>query len=279
MDVHIQMARFDPRGRAGVAAADDMLQDASPSHVSIVNSTVANNTSIGFAGGGIAVDSYGTVQLLNATMISHNAAIDSSAGGVLLLRNATLYAQHGVLFINNSVNKGFVGSTIAAFDNSTLHLPARGHTTKCSAGVYLGYTTCQAGEVLQHDMCVCVARSTHIPLQMFLVSHARAMPTAWVPAVLSLYQATGRQHPPLSKCIVALCPPQHATTLALATSAMRGTLGLCVVLANFHSTVCRVLSGVASACSPWCSLGCTCYSALCRWFLLPTPSIPPGRTT
>jgi len=129
-------------------------------HVTISNSTITNNTSIRSAGGGVAVANNATLVLDHHSVIAFNRAVDSSGGGAVLVQNALLRAADGVVFANNSVGKGFVGSTIAAFGNSTLQLPLRGQTTRCSGGVYLGLSTCNAGEIVQHDLCVCCPQHT-----------------------------------------------------------------------------------------------------------------------
>jgi hypothetical protein len=148
---------FDGRGRA---SAQFSMKLAFSSNVTISNSTISNNSAIGAAGGGLAVGDDGNVQLVDGTLVSRNSAINSSGGGVFLLGRGTLQADDSVVFTNNVVNKGYVGSTIVAFENSSLHLPHSGRLTKCSVGVYLGWSTCQAGEVLQHDMCVCCPQHT-----------------------------------------------------------------------------------------------------------------------
>ena len=149
-------AAFDARGR--VIDVKEGYGDAS--RVIISNSTVSNNTSIGSAGGGLAVAENGTAQLVNGSVVLHNTAVNSSGGGGVLLGNGILLADDSVGFANNVVGKGCVGSTIAAFDNCTLDLPRGGRLSKCSVGVYLGWSTCQAGETQQHDMCVCCPQHT-----------------------------------------------------------------------------------------------------------------------
>jgi hypothetical protein len=129
------------------------------SRVTISNSTVYNNTSIGAPGGGLGVGGMGTIELVDGTAVSHNTAVNSSGGGVVLLENGTLHADSTAAFLDNSVSKGYVGGTIAAFDNTTLQLRG-GRLTKCSVGVYLGWSSCQAGETQQHDMCVCCPQHT-----------------------------------------------------------------------------------------------------------------------
>jgi hypothetical protein len=144
--------------------------------VSVSNSTASNNTSNGYAGGGLAVAGNGTVELVNGTVLLRNSAVNSSGGGhgVVLLNNGTLCADDSVAFANTSVGKGYVGSTIAAFATSTLDLPHGGRLTKCSVGVYLGWSTCQVGETQQHDMCV--LPTTHVQLHQ---CHMRSMPSQW----------------------------------------------------------------------------------------------------
>ena len=121
---------------------------------------MSNNTSVLSAGGGLAVGSQGSIQLVNGSVVSHNSAVNSSGGGVVLFGNSGIRADDSVVFFNNSVGKGYVGGTIAAFDNSKLNLARGGRLTKCSVGVYLGWSTCQAGETQQHDMCVCCPQHT-----------------------------------------------------------------------------------------------------------------------
>jgi hypothetical protein len=150
-------AKFDSRGRV---VADDSDNWGATSNVRVSSSTISNNTSIGSAGGGLAVGAEGTVELVNGTVLLHNSAANSSGGGVVLLGYGTLQADESVLFGNNFVGKGYVGSTIAAFGDSTLVLPHGGRLTKCSVGVYLGWSTCKAGETQQHDMCVCCPQHT-----------------------------------------------------------------------------------------------------------------------
>jgi hypothetical protein len=150
-------AKFDDRGRSAL----DLTPSNAPSHVTISNSTVFNNTSIRSAGGGIALGGRGTVVLANGTFVLQNSAVNSSSGGAVVLGMGTLRVDDSVWFVGNSISKGYVGSNIAAFDNSTLHLPSRGHMTRCSVGVYLGQSICQAGEVMQHDICVCCPQHTY----------------------------------------------------------------------------------------------------------------------
>ena len=154
-------ARFDGRGLiAGreVATGDVDLSTIPASHVAISNSIVANNTCYNSAGGGFAIADRGTVELVDGTVVEHNSAFNGSGGAVVLLYNGTLRTDESVVFVDNSAGKGYIGSTIAAFDNSTLQL--RGNLTKCSVGVYLGWFPCRAGEVRQHDMCVCCGQHT-----------------------------------------------------------------------------------------------------------------------
>ena len=159
-------AKFDLRGRT-IADADeldyfivDYEYNILYSLVSISSSTVANNTSNGSAGGGLAVGGYGSVELVDNTVLLRHSAVNSSGGGVVLLSNGTLRADDTALFVNNVVGKGYVGSTIATFGNSSLDLPRGGHLTKCTVGVYLGWSTCKVGETQQHDMCVCCPQHT-----------------------------------------------------------------------------------------------------------------------
>jgi hypothetical protein len=157
--IDLNKATFDSRGRA-VADADARRRFIL-SYVTISNSTVSNNTSIRSAGGGLAVGRNGTIELVNGTVLSLNSDINGAGGGVVLLGNGTLHADASVVFVNSVVSRGYVGSTIAAFDNSKLHLPVRGgNLTKCSVGVYLGWSTCEAGEFSQADMCVCCPQHT-----------------------------------------------------------------------------------------------------------------------
>jgi hypothetical protein len=88
----------------------------------------------------------GTIHLVFGFELLHNKAVDSSGGGVVLLGNGVLRADDSVVFDGNGVDKGYVGNIIAAFDNSTLDLAAQGVLTKCTVGVYLGWSICQAGE-------------------------------------------------------------------------------------------------------------------------------------
>jgi hypothetical protein len=158
-------ATFDARGRFS-RASNELAGSGSgvrfPSYLMINSSTVANNTCIGSAGGGLAVGSNGTVELVNGSVLSHNMAVSGSGGGAVLFISGTLRADDSVMVVNNSVSQGFVGSTIAAFANSTLDVPLRGSLTRCSAGVYLGLTiaSCLPGEGLQYDVCMCCPRHT-----------------------------------------------------------------------------------------------------------------------
>jgi hypothetical protein len=145
--------KFDARGRVVDAGVD--YGGVLGSYVTISDSTVSNNTSTGSPGGGLAVGRNGSIELVDGTVVSKNSAVNSSGGGVVLLGSGTLHADGSVVFVDNFVNRGSVGSTIAAFDNSTLNLTLRGDLTKCSAGVYLGWSTCEAGQFMQHDVCVC----------------------------------------------------------------------------------------------------------------------------
>jgi hypothetical protein len=123
--------------------------------VTISHSTIANNTRHRGAGGGLAAVSESVVRLSVGTMVVGNRAINSSGGAVMLMGNASFQADNTVVFDNNSVPRGFVGSTIVAFDSSTLSLATKGHLTRCRISVYLGRTPCGEGEVLQHDVCMC----------------------------------------------------------------------------------------------------------------------------
>ena len=154
------LMQYDARGRPAVGAEDVLREAELASDVTISNSIVSNNTSVQSPGGGLAVSQGGSLQLVNGSMVSHNSAVNSSGGGVVLFGNGTLRADDSVMFVNNIVRKGYVGSTIAAFDNSSLELGPGGRLTKCSVGVYLGWSTCQAGETQQHDMCVCCPQHT-----------------------------------------------------------------------------------------------------------------------
>jgi hypothetical protein len=155
-------AKFDGRGLVAEQTAPTSQFDPASvvvaSHVTISNSTVGNNTSIDSAGGGFAVSDSSTVELVDGAVVAHNSAVNGSGGGVVLLGNGTLRSDETVLFVDNTASQGYIGSTIAAFENSTLQL--RGNLTKCSVGVYLGWATCRAGEVRQHDMCVCCGQHT-----------------------------------------------------------------------------------------------------------------------
>jgi hypothetical protein len=164
LDFNSAEPSFDSRGRVvgGNYDSDAELQayiDTCVRHdkcarVTIDNSTVSNNTSVGSPGGGVAVAGNGAIELVNGSVVSQNTAVNSSGGGAVLLGNGTLRADSSALFVDNSVSKGYVGGTIATFDSAALQLRG-GRLTKCSVGVYLGWSTCQAGETQQHDMCVC----------------------------------------------------------------------------------------------------------------------------
>ena len=145
----------DPVGTSSTFDARGRYVGEKRSYVTIDNSTVANNTSIDTAGGGMAVRGNGSVELVNGTMFLANSAVNSSAGGVLLLGSGAVRADSSVMFVRNFVSIGYVGRDIAAFDNSLLGLPLRGELTKCSTGVYLGRAVCEADEVQQVDRCVC----------------------------------------------------------------------------------------------------------------------------
>ena len=67
-----------------------------PSFVIISNSSVANNTSIRSAGGGIAAWRNGTIELVNGTLLSQDVSVEGSGGGVMLLDYATLHADKSV---------------------------------------------------------------------------------------------------------------------------------------------------------------------------------------
>jgi len=139
-------------------------EDSAESHgsVTIRNSTIRNNTSIMSGGGGLAVASRASVMLASGTQVVGNAAVNSSGGAVLVMDSATFVvaADDGVVFAQNAVSKGFVGSTIATFGTARLTLPMHGNLTKCSTGVYLGRTPCGAGETLQHNVCICCPAHT-----------------------------------------------------------------------------------------------------------------------
>ena len=107
------------------------------------------------------MDGGGSIELLSGTLLSHNTAVNSSGGGLVLLGDGTLHADDSAVFSNNFVRRGYVGSTIAAFDNSRLFLPLVGNLTKCNVGVYLGWSTCREGEWMQHDTCVCCPQHTY----------------------------------------------------------------------------------------------------------------------
>jgi hypothetical protein len=74
---------------------------------------------------------------------------------VFLTGAASFEADSTVLFEGNTVPQGFVGSTLVAFENSSVALPSHGSLTKCNSSVYLGRTPCGSGETLQHDVCMC----------------------------------------------------------------------------------------------------------------------------
>jgi hypothetical protein len=147
--------RFGAMGRldADQNAADVGRGDSSD-RVTISDSNITNNTSNGGAGGGLAAVAASTLTLVNGTRVERNTA-NSSGGAVMVMGSASFQVDDTVVFEQNSVPRGFVGSTIVAFDNSSIALPSRGDVTKCSGGVYLGRTPCGVGEYLQHDVCVC----------------------------------------------------------------------------------------------------------------------------
>ena len=159
MAVDIEDATFDARGRI-VAADTNFVADVA-SNVSVSGSKVSNNTSIRSAGGGMAVGGNANIELVHGTVLSNNLAVNSSGGGVMLVGNGTFRADASVVFVNNLVTKGYVGDAIATFENSTLHLPhGGGGFSRCSAGVYLGGSICQAGETQQFDRCMCCPQHT-----------------------------------------------------------------------------------------------------------------------
>ena len=129
--------------------------------VIISGSIIANNTSHHGAGGGVAAVSQSVVRLVNGTKVVGNRANNSSGGAVMVMGNAHFQADGTVVFANNGVPRGYVGSTVVAFENSNLSLPIRGQLTKCNTSVYLGRTPCGQGEVMQHDVCVCCPPHTY----------------------------------------------------------------------------------------------------------------------
>jgi len=137
------------------AVDEDLELSVSVGTGTVSDSIIANNTSTGHPGGGLGLGSNAVVKLSGSTRVVGNRAINTSGGGAVLIDNATLELGSSVVFLDNAVSKGFVGSIISAFDNSSLALPQHGRLTKCSRGVYLGTSTCAAGEVMQHDVCVC----------------------------------------------------------------------------------------------------------------------------
>jgi hypothetical protein len=154
------LMQYDAHGHPAVGAEDVLRVAELASDVTISNSIVSNYTCVQSLGGGLAVSQDGSLQLVNGSVVSLNSAVNSSGGGVVLFGNGALRADDSVMFVNNIVRNGYVGSTIAAFDNSSLELGPGGRLTKCSVGVYLGWSTCQAGETQQHDMCVCCLQHT-----------------------------------------------------------------------------------------------------------------------
>jgi hypothetical protein len=146
-------------GRLDVTAAD-VGRGNSSARVTISGSRITNNTSNGGAGGGLAVVAESAVTLLSGTRVEGNTA-NSSGGAVMVMGNASFQVDDTVVFERNSVPRGFVGSVIVAFDNSSITLPTHGDVTKCSGGVYLGRTPCGVGEFLQHDVCVCCPPHTY----------------------------------------------------------------------------------------------------------------------
>jgi hypothetical protein len=145
--------RFGSMGK--LIAAMGWTGNDSTARITISSSSIANNTSNGAAGGGVAAISRSVVTLANGTAFVGNRAINGSGGGVFLTGSASFDADSTVLFDGNIVPRGFVGSTIVAFGSSRIALPSRGNLTKCSGGVYLGRTPCGVGETQQHDVCVC----------------------------------------------------------------------------------------------------------------------------
>lgn len=146
-------------GVPSFAADDDLELTASVGTVSY--SIIANNTSTGPQGGGLGLGNNAVVVLSGSTRVVGNRAVNNSGGGAVLIDNATLKLGSSVVFLDNAVSKGFVGSIISVFDNSSLALPLHGRLTKCSRGVYLGTSTCAAGEMMQHDVCVCCPPHTY----------------------------------------------------------------------------------------------------------------------
>lgn len=123
--------------------------------------SIGNNTSYLSAGGGVAVAENGSVVLTSNTQVVGNRAVNGSGGGAVVIDRGTLQVGTAVSFTDNTVNRGYVGSTIAAFDSCKLRLPPRGSFTKCSTGVYLGRTPCEKGETLLFDVCTCCPRHTY----------------------------------------------------------------------------------------------------------------------
>jgi hypothetical protein len=146
--------RFNSIGRLEGDTATGGRGD-SDARLVISNSRITHNTNLGGAGGGLAATSKSTLSLTDGTTVQSNNAANSSGGAVMVMGNASFEADGTVLFDSNSVPRGFVGSTLVAFDNSIISLPIHGSLTKCSGGVYLGRTPCGVGEFLQHDVCVC----------------------------------------------------------------------------------------------------------------------------
>ena len=233
--------RFDTRGvpiYSGVDGSGDFAVDDDTSCVTFINSTISNNTAVRSAGGGLAVDRKGTVELVDGTVVSHNSAVNSSGGGVVLLGNGALIADASVVFVNNAVSRGYVGGTIATFYNSTLNLPLQGPLTKCSVGVYLGRSSCEVGEVQQHDMCVCCPQST-FSFTNASCWHCPKMQFALVGQVgFSLCVAIGLQPRPLCRCTVAHGLARHAVLQVLVRRVTMAIQDLCVVSVSSHCMAC-----------------------------------------
>lgn len=147
----------------GAIATEDTGPESeiATARVMVVDSVIANNTSYDNPGGGLSLSSSVVVVLSGSTQVQHNRAVNSSGGGAVLVQNASLRVDDGVVFGGNSVTKGFVGFTVSVFDEAHLELPARGNLTRCSRGVYLGRSVCLPGEVELHDACSCCQAHTY----------------------------------------------------------------------------------------------------------------------
>jgi hypothetical protein len=207
------------------------------SQVTISNSSFLKNTSEQGAGGGVVVASRSIVTVTKGAIVSGNRVVNGLGGAVFQANSAGFQADGSVVFDNNRVPPGYVGSTIVAFGESNLSLPARGELTKCSGGVYLGRTPCGVGENLQHDVCVCCPPHTF----SFTNSSCNPCPANAVCLGASVYSrclASGRLPRRLSKCIAAHCSRPRVTISMSLKSAGRDTRGPCVVTVSCRSMAC-----------------------------------------